>query len=276
MLVAPQELKGEKFISTDGTLLNYRCTQNIINQKVFFQKDALLFVLNGCKHLICKSQGFVLEANECLFIPKGTYTFSNITSKDSYKAIIFFFEDKILLTKPQSNLMPKSSQASFPANKSLIHFFHSLQSQKEMLCKNDFLSLKFKELFLLLSHYHFAPTASFLNHISSRQHTLLNKLSSKDYLFESVETMAQELKLSPSLFSKKFKSEVGISPKEWLDSLRLSQAKTMLLLGDKSIAQIATDLNFSSCAWFIKRFKENYGLTPKQFQKNTKNSYFSS
>ncbi|WP_084340149.1 AraC family transcriptional regulator [Helicobacter pametensis] len=270
MILIPQDLKGERFTSPHGILLKYHCTHQIIHQKSFFQNDALLFVLEGQKHLSTTNDTFTLQAHECIFIPKGSYTFSNIPLKNSYQALLFFFNEDVLLHQKCTN-SHQSFQKTFKPHHTLYEFFHSLNFT--LLTQSHFLSLKFQELLLLLLHFHPSPTLAFLKHIHSRSHTLLNQLTSHNYLFESVEEMAHTLKLPPSLFSKRFKNEVGISPKEWLDLQRFSQAKKMLLLSDKNITQIATDLNFGSCAWFIKRFKENYGLTPKQFQKIAKNSY---
>lgn len=272
MLLLPEELKGEKFFSPYGILVKYHCKNSMINQRSFFQKDALLFVIRGEKYLSTHHEQYKLYPNQCIFIPKGSYTFSNISSANSYQALLFFFQEDFLISQSYKNTVTHTLWETFSAHQNLKDFFYSLNFT--LLTQQDFLSLKFQELLLLLSYFHPSHTVLFFQHILARQHTILNQLIFKNNLFESVEEMAQEAKLPLSTFSKRFKNEMGISPKEWIDLQRFLQAKKMLLLSNKSIAQIAIELNFGSCAWFIKRFKEKFGITPRHFRQNAKNQYF--
>ena len=85
--------------------------------------------------------------------------------------------------------------------------------------------------------------------------------------------MADIFDTNISLFSKKFKTNFGISPKEWLDNEKFEKAKLLIEFSNKNVTEVCKELKINSVAWFIERFKERYGRTPKQLQK-LHNLYF--
>ncbi len=67
-----------------------------------------------------------------------------------------------------------------------------------------------------------------------------------------------------------FKKEYNMTPKAYMDKLRLQQAKNLLKTTDKEIIDIALSVGFSSISAFYKFFKENTNTTPKAYRKNEK------
>ncbi|WP_125604962.1 AraC family transcriptional regulator [Lapidilactobacillus bayanensis] len=64
-----------------------------------------------------------------------------------------------------------------------------------------------------------------------------------------------------------FKSMYGITPLQYLNDLRLRNAKTLLASQPQlSIDQIAIRTGFTSASYFIAQFHNNTTMTPKQFR----------
>ncbi|MEN2361702.1 helix-turn-helix domain-containing protein [Levilactobacillus brevis] len=63
-----------------------------------------------------------------------------------------------------------------------------------------------------------------------------------------------------------FKRVYGITPSTYTKERRFSRAKVLLEIGEKSMADIAADLAFSSQASFSKQFKLWSGMTPSNFR----------
>ena len=84
------------------------------------------------------------------------------------------------------------------------------------------------------------------------------------------EEVASMCSLSPNYFSRTFKNTIGKNFKDYICSLKLQNARNMLVTSDKNITEIAYETGFSSTSHFISSFKKEFGLTPKQFQKNIK------
>jgi AraC-like DNA-binding protein len=68
-------------------------------------------------------------------------------------------------------------------------------------------------------------------------------------------------------FSRFFSRYLGRGFAEYLLLTRLKKAAMLLSQTDKSITDIAMETGFSTASYFIQRFKEYQGMTPKRFRK---------
>ena len=82
----------------------------------------------------------------------------------------------------------------------------------------------------------------------------------------SPEDVAQELQISYSKFRKIFKDYTGLAPGQFQIQLKIHKAKELLTNTNKSVKEIAFELNFESNFYFSKLFKEKVGLTPGEFR----------
>jgi len=82
----------------------------------------------------------------------------------------------------------------------------------------------------------------------------------------SVNELSEQNKVSRRQLSRKFASDIGLSPKQLSKTIRL-QATLKTLLTDKptSLTDLAYENEYYDQAHFIKDFKEFTGLTPKEF-----------
>ena len=83
----------------------------------------------------------------------------------------------------------------------------------------------------------------------------------------TVESVALEIGLSPSYFSKLFQETTGISFREHLNRTRIEESKQLLLLTDYSMTDIALTVGFSDQSYFCRVFHRVTGMTPGQFRK---------
>lgn len=77
---------------------------------------------------------------------------------------------------------------------------------------------------------------------------------------------AQQLFISPKYLSDIIKKISGQSAHEWIDRYILLETKILLRTSDKTIAQIADELNFPNNSFFSKYFKKHCGMTPKEYR----------
>ena len=78
--------------------------------------------------------------------------------------------------------------------------------------------------------------------------------------------MAQDLFLSRSYLSTKFKKETGMTLSQYIQEQKIEKAKSLLKTTDRSILEIATYLGFSSQGYFQNVFKKLTGMTPKEYR----------
>ena len=81
-----------------------------------------------------------------------------------------------------------------------------------------------------------------------------------------IKTIAQNAGLSTSSFYRLFKSEIGISPIEFVILEKIKLAKKYLTNKDIYIKNVSFEAGFEDCNYFIRVFKHYEGITPKQYQ----------
>jgi transcriptional regulator GlxA family with amidase domain len=82
-----------------------------------------------------------------------------------------------------------------------------------------------------------------------------------------VAAMAKLSGLAERSFKRRFHAATGMSPLEYVHTLRLEEAKQMLEAEDKPIQQIANEVGYEDAAIFSRLFKRNVNLTPAKYRR---------
>lgn len=78
--------------------------------------------------------------------------------------------------------------------------------------------------------------------------------------------IAAEVFVSPFHFSRIFARDTGVTPGRYLTSIRLFEAKRMLLNSSLTVSDIVCSVGYSSVGTFTTRFTEAVGMTPTQYR----------
>lgn len=84
----------------------------------------------------------------------------------------------------------------------------------------------------------------------------------------TVEELAEAVQLHPSYLSRLFREQMGCTLHNYILDQKILTAKQMLQFSDRSFAEIANLLSFSSQSHFIQVFSRKVGVTPKQFRES--------
>src|SRR5262249_9571974 len=82
----------------------------------------------------------------------------------------------------------------------------------------------------------------------------------------SVGELANEVALSRSAFSARFRELVGESPQRYMTRTRLTHAAALLRTTDASLVQIAASAGYGTEFSFSKAFKRNFGIAPGAYR----------
>ncbi len=81
-----------------------------------------------------------------------------------------------------------------------------------------------------------------------------------------VEDLAGLCHMSYSYFAKRFHAVYGRSCKEYIELMRISRVKDLLLFTDLDLSFISQETGFADCSHLIRTFKKNESITPKQYR----------
>jgi transcriptional regulator GlxA family with amidase domain len=84
----------------------------------------------------------------------------------------------------------------------------------------------------------------------------------------SVEALARRACMCPNHFSRAFKSVFGCPPSEFVENLRLNEAKRRLEARSKTLSAVAASVGFASSETFRRAFKRRFGIIPSTLLKN--------
>lgn len=82
----------------------------------------------------------------------------------------------------------------------------------------------------------------------------------------SIKTMADHFGVSSSNLSHFFKNKTGLSLSQHIQSIRLTKARELLLSTSLPVAEIISMIGYTDVSSFIRRFKQETGMTPGEFR----------
>lgn len=80
--------------------------------------------------------------------------------------------------------------------------------------------------------------------------------------------VAKKVNLSNSWLSTKFKEEAGTGISDYMNEMRIEQAKKLFDTQEYMIYEVAEKVGFTSSQYFSKIFKQYTGMTPNEYRRN--------
>lgn len=90
----------------------------------------------------------------------------------------------------------------------------------------------------------------------------------ENYMHEiDIDALARTCHLSVSHFRRVFKQILGVSPLDYIQTVRIERARVLLFNQDLSVTDIGLQVGFSTPSSFIRQFHHLYGISPGQWRK---------
>jgi AraC-like DNA-binding protein len=158
------------------------------------------------------------------------------------KTNIFHFEN-LEMVKETAKFVMRSTRSKMRSTELLEIYFHIFNAQSK---KNQLSVATSSE-----SYFNFS-----INYIQSNLHSKI-----------TVNKLTELLGISQPYLYSIFKERVGLSPKQYIDELRLEKAKRLLRESALPITQIANSVGFSDVLDFSKFFSTKEKISPSNFRK---------
>ncbi len=86
--------------------------------------------------------------------------------------------------------------------------------------------------------------------------------------------LAEQLGLSARTLNRRFHQATGSSPQQWLQGLRVSEARDLLRHSNLSLSEIAWQLGYQDVSHFGKLFREHSGMSPGRYRQAVRGKLF--
>ena len=242
----------------------------------FFEHNTLVLQVSGHFTLETSGQRISMRGGEMLLIRKnqlGEITKTPLPDEDYQTIVICLQEDllrKIALEEQIEIRQKYTGQPNIliPGNDFLQGYFQSIipyVHNTEEKITTALGMLKVKEGVQLLLHAK-PGLKEFLFDFSEPYKIDLEKFMLINYHFNiPVEKFAQLTGRSLAGFKRDFQKTFDMSPRQWLQEKRLTEARHLIEKKNKKPSAIYLDLGFESLSHFSHSFKKKFGKAPTEW-----------
>jgi transcriptional regulator GlxA family with amidase domain len=114
--------------------------------------------------------------------------------------------------------------------------------------------------------------SAFANVRLLKQHQQPDLIKVQDYIEDnyqrpmSIADLADMVNISTRTLNRQFQKWVNMRPIEYIQTIRVEQAKRLLEAGHKHVQSLALEVGYDDAASFAKLFKKSTGYTPAQYK----------
>ncbi|HEV2262678.1 MAG TPA: GlxA family transcriptional regulator [Candidatus Rubrimentiphilum sp.] len=83
----------------------------------------------------------------------------------------------------------------------------------------------------------------------------------------TVERLAERANLSPRHFNRKFKDNFGLTPADFVEEVRLDEARWLLVNGEDPMSDVANAVGYTSDDTFRRAFERRFGVAPVEYRR---------
>jgi len=256
----------------------YYCTNKAtasISHHMHNNQLELHYVVEGNQKFYIKSKEFSLTGND-MFVTSPNVPHSSGISLMTMREVYWMHIDMNLT---ENFLGLNAINGSFLRKKleSLQNTVYAGNSEATKYIKNAFNDLSSTDRGLQISGYgnllcFFQEAITFAlkdgKKMEENIKATMNYITENIYNNISLDTLSQLSSLSVSRFKYKFKQQVGISPRGYINTLKIEESKKLLEKG-YSITDVAFTLGFNTSTYFATVFKQYTTISPSDFQKNS-------
>ncbi len=210
------------------------------------------------------------QANELLFVPSGIPHdfYAQPPSGVEFVVIQFLaFNEDLLCHLINTPPVGRFKLSNLAVN-IFLEFCHKLQ--RELISALPFAEVECRALLEELAVFLLrGNNISFTSLLPEQREVIENALRfmhERSHESLHIREIAKEFGLSSQHFRKLFKNYLGISPKQYLTTLKIQRSKCLLLHREHSVTEVAMALGFSSTQQFSKVFRKVTGFSPSTWR----------
>lgn len=197
----------------------------------------------------------------------------NKLEEQSKMLIRFYQKAKFEKGRIQAEMIEFVSEIS----KELLKTYQDLQvGEKETFVKLVYQTKNIQELFLVIES-RLWMLAKQINGFSLTAEDNMKKILhyTQQYYHQdlNLKVLAGLFNYNSSYLGKKFKIHTGEHFHTYLDKVRIAKAKQLLVKQDYKVYEVSDLVGYSNMDYFYKKFKKHVGMSPKEYQKESRREH---
>lgn len=84
----------------------------------------------------------------------------------------------------------------------------------------------------------------------------------------NLKEIADKFFVNATYLGRAFQKATGVNFKQYVNSIRIAEAKNLLLHTDKRIYEIAEAVGYSESKYFVVKFTQETGISPTEYRKH--------
>lgn len=255
----------------EANLFSVKTTQTFSTENYVF-----LLVQRGAFHILTGEQKYVLAKNDIILLHPGVeYTFQYLSNNQ-----VFMFNCKNTFL---DNYIPcgyrLECNSTLGKKDDFVPLFHALEQLGILYADESrhfaFISGLYHLLDILFPAFLVSekeePENETVQYSQKRIETIRQYIDQHYHLPIYLQTLADEMFLSPQYLSKFIRQHMGITFNKYLNKVRLEHAYDELVNTEHSIAEIAFNNGFSNASAFNKLFRDVYEISPTAYRRKHAN-----
>lgn len=243
----------------------------------------IFYLIEGERIYYINEEEYVVQKNSLVFIDKNIIHKTEVTDVDEYQRIVINFRDTLLSNEDQFFLLKLFESGphviSIPFDKrkiisTLIHKLYEEYIDKKQHSIN-YIRLLLTQLLIesnrLLQQQQIPEAIESGNNAKQDEIAKIIKYINTYYYDNiSLSLLSQHFHLSEQYISRLFRKVTGGTIINYLNAVRVNEAKRLLLETDMKVIEVSKTVGYSNNVHLWRVFKNLTGLSPAEYRENNK------
>lgn len=254
----------------------YEATQSSQKNKVRFSQNLLCLLLKGEKTVYSGTGKISFDKSQLMLLkPGNTLMTEKTTVENTYKSVLFFFDNDFLNDFVRINNIPIDlalKATSSTRTKLLDKDEYITTFERSLLLMGNkpsppLIRSKLNEILLYLFGRYPDELTCFIKEALSHNRNVAFKsiIERPDSFSLSNEELAFLCNMSLSTFKRRFREVYDTTPRQYYISKRMKKA-ALLLQNDLRPSEIYFELGYENLSAFSNEFKKHFGTSPKSYR----------
>lgn len=230
----------------------------------------LTYVDNGSLHVTVDDKPYDINEYEVMIFGPGQFHTQEVTNNKTATYLTVMFSCDI---KDPSLLLNRT----FKVRRDMLNILDKFvnEASEDLPYREDLMITYFKLLIVQMLQYDAMDEVSKPASSPIRQHfenemlnEILNYIEAHIYEPITIDEICMHFSLSRSTLQNLFKDNMEVSPKQYINEIKLKKATMMIQESKHNMSEIALMLGYNSIHYFSRKFTQRYNITPTEYAKS--------